>query len=68
MDKYFNQLFVADNVINGYAVTMENGKFNENGLQVSGSVKPFANDFLVLKINVNPVSIRMTSNDGKLYV
>ncbi|WP_228457563.1 MULTISPECIES: outer membrane beta-barrel protein [Chryseobacterium] len=66
INKVVNQYFVADNSINGYALTYENAKNSEQYfIQIVGSVKPFGNDYLVLKAEVKPTSEIIRTKSGK---
>lgn len=67
VDKYFAQFFLLDTDTGGYALTYENGDFIEKGLQISGSIKPFGSDIFVLKVWIQPVSMRLKSQDGKEF-
>lgn len=63
MPRAFNQFFVKDD--NGYAITYENSDYSRQfGLQLSGSVKPFGSNILVLKTYLLPVSIKTKKQDG----
>lgn len=68
VDKYFAQFYQLDTETGGYALTYENAKsYNEKGLQISGSIKPFANNLLVLKAYISPTSMRIVSTNGTKY-
>ena len=68
VDKYFAQFYQLDAETGGYALTYENAKnYNEKGAQISGSVKPFGNNLLVLKTYISPTSMRLVSTKGTKY-
>lgn len=61
--KAYNQFFV--NTANGYGITYENSNFSRQfGMQLSGSVKPFGSNLLVLKAFILPVSIKTQRASG----
>ena len=66
INKVVNQYFVVDNSIKGYALTYENAKNSEQyAIQIVGSIKPFGNDYLVLKAEVKPTSEIIRTKSGK---
>ena len=67
VDKYFAQIFEADSETNGYALTYQNADFNEKGIQLSGSYKPFGTQVLVIKTFIQPVSMKLVVNDGREF-
>ncbi len=67
VDKYFAQIFERDDEINGYALTFQNADFNEKGIQLSGSFKPFGTQVLVIKTFIQPVSMMLKVNDGREF-
>lgn len=68
VDKYFAQFYLLDTETGGYALTYENAKsYNEKGAQISGSIKPFGSNILVLKTYISPASMRLVSTNGMEY-
>lgn len=67
VDRYFAEIFVTDTETNGYALTYQNADFNEGGIQVSGSYKPFGNNILKIQSFVQPVNMRLKVNDGRVF-
>ncbi|WOC52579.1 hypothetical protein BPO_1932 [Bergeyella porcorum] len=67
VDRYFAEIFVTDIETNGYALTYQNADFNEGGIQVSGSYKPFGNNILKIQAFVQPVNMRLKVNDGRVF-
>lgn len=67
VDKYFAQIFEKDFETNGYALTYQNADFNEKGLQLSGSYKPFGTQILTIKAFIQPVSMKLQVNDGREF-
>ncbi|QOR73428.1 outer membrane beta-barrel protein [Cruoricaptor ignavus] len=67
VDKYFAQIFETDAVTNGYALTYQNAGFNEKGIQISGSYKPFGTQVLVIKAFVQPVGMSLKLYDGRKF-
>lgn len=67
VDRYFAEIFVTDTETNGYALTYQNADFNEGGVQVSGSYKPFGNNILKIQAFVQPVNMRLKVNDGRVF-
>lgn len=68
VDKYFAQFYKLDSETDGYTLTYENARrYNEKGVQVSGSVKPFGNNLLVLKTYISPTSMRLVSTNGTKF-
>lgn len=67
VDRYFAEIFVTDTETNGYALTYQNADFNEGGIQVSGSYKPFGNNILKIQAFVQPVNMRLKVNDGRVF-
>lgn len=67
VDKYFAQIFESDIETDGYALTYQNADFNEKGLQLSGSYKPFGTQILTIKAFVQPVSMKLQVNDGREF-
>ena len=67
VDKYFAQIFERDLETNGYALTYQNADFNEKGLQLSGSYKPFGTQILTIKAFIQPVSMKLQVNDGREF-
>ncbi|MGA9212607.1 outer membrane beta-barrel protein [Kaistella sp.] len=68
VDKYFAQFYQLDLETGGYALTYENAKsYNEKGVQISGSIKPFGNNLLVLKTYISPTATKLVSINGTGY-
>lgn len=64
-DRAFNQYYVLDSETIGYALTYENAKnFQQIGMQLTGTIKPFANNLIVLKMVLAPATERLTTNRG----
>ena len=64
VDAVINQYFVQDPVY-GYALTYENGQNGQKyGLELSGSVKPFGTNQLVIKAVVSPSKEIINTNRG----
>ncbi|NWJ53444.1 MAG: TonB-dependent receptor, partial [Bacteroidetes bacterium] len=64
-DRVINQYYVLDDVFGGYALTYENGKYAQQyGVQLTGSYKPFGNNFLVLKVVLTPTSEMVKTSSG----
>ncbi|MDR6369622.1 outer membrane receptor protein involved in Fe transport [Chryseobacterium bernardetii] len=56
-NRVINQYYVQDELLNGYALTYENGKNAQRyGVQLTGSYKPFGNSLLVIKAVITPTS------------
>jgi len=50
-DRAINQMYVADAAFGGYTLTYENAQYSQQyGMQLTGSVKPFGNNLLVVKV------------------
>ncbi|WKS95295.1 outer membrane beta-barrel protein [Riemerella columbina] len=64
---YFSQRYVASPVTGGYALTYENADFSEYGASISGSYKPFGNNLLNLSLWLNPVSMKLKTQDGQSF-
>ena len=67
VEKYFAQIFERDRQTNGYALTYQNADFNEKGIQLSGSYKPFGTPVLVIKAFIQPVLMKLRVNDGREF-
>ncbi|GHT18820.1 hypothetical protein FACS189429_5830 [Bacteroidia bacterium] len=66
-NRTINQYYVKDETFGGYALTYENAQNSqEYGLQISGSVKPFGNDWLVIKSVLVPTSESVKTRNGAL--
>ncbi len=64
-DGAFNQYYVFDSETMGYALTYENAKNSQQfGMQLTGTIKPFANNLIVLKMVLAPATERLTTNRG----
>ncbi|KQR91059.1 hypothetical protein ASG01_14310 [Chryseobacterium sp. Leaf180] len=64
-DGAFNQYYILDNTLGGYALTYENaGNSQRYGLQVSGSYKPLGNSLLVIKAALTPTSENLRTKSG----
>lgn len=50
-DRAINQMYIADPAFGGYNLTYENAQYSQQyGMQLTGSVKPFGNNLLVVKL------------------
>ena len=59
------QFYVPDSQFGGYAIVYENTQNAQRyGIQLSGSVKPFENNLLVVKAVVTPASESIKRNNG----
>lgn len=66
-NRVINQYYVQDDVLNGYALTYENGKNAQRyGVQLTGSYKPFGNSLLVIKAVITPTSETVRTSEGAL--
>ncbi|KMQ59581.1 hypothetical protein ACM46_20410 [Chryseobacterium angstadtii] len=66
-DRVINQYYVLDDTFGGYALTYENGKNAQRyGIQLSGSYKPFGNNWLVVKAVLTPTSETLRTSKGEL--
>ncbi len=66
-NRVINQYYVHDEVLNGYALTYENGKNAQRyGVQLTGSYKPFGNTLLVIKAVITPTSETVRTSKGAL--
>ncbi|WP_079243231.1 outer membrane beta-barrel protein [Chryseobacterium indologenes] len=66
-NRVINQYYVHDEVLNGYALTYENGKNAQRyGAQLTGSYKPFGNSLLVIKAVITPTSETVRTSKGAL--
>ncbi|NAW49921.1 outer membrane beta-barrel protein [Elizabethkingia argentiflava] len=66
-NKAINQLFVADPT-GGYVLTYENARnYHQYALELAGSVKPFGNDYLTIKINIKPASESIKTGSGIVF-
>lgn len=66
-NRVINQYYVHDEVLNGYALTYENGKNAQRyGVQLTGSYKPFGNSLLVIKAVITPTSETVRTSKGAL--
>lgn len=41
--------------------------YNELGINISGTIKPFGNNLLMLQLFAEPTSTTLTASDGKVY-
>ncbi len=67
VEKYFAQTFERDWDTGGYALTYQNADFNEKGMQLSGSYKPFGTPFLIIRAFVQPVIMKLRMTDGREF-
>lgn len=65
VDKYFAEYFVLATDSSQYILTFNNADFKEYGVEVSGSVKPFANDLLIIQTWLSPVVMNMKLKSGE---
>lgn len=65
VDKYFAEYFVLATDSSQYILTFNNADFKEYGVEISGSVKPFANDLLIIKTWLSPVVMTMKLKSGE---
>lgn len=66
-DKAINQYFVYDNQLGLIALTYENANYYQKlGARISGSIKPFGNDLLNIKLVVSSVSEKLKTADGTI--
>ena len=65
VDKYFAEYFVLATDSSQYILTFNNADFKEYGVEISGSVKPFANDLLIIKTWLSPVVMNMKLKSGE---
>jgi len=66
-NRVINQYYVQDELLNGYALTYENGKNAQRyGVQLTGSYKPFGNSLLVIKAVITPTSETVRTSKGAL--
>ncbi|WP_114819396.1 TonB-dependent receptor domain-containing protein [Chryseobacterium sp. KLBC 52] len=66
-NRVINQYYVQDEVLNGYALTYENGKNGQRyGVQLTGSYKPFGSSLLVIKAVITPTSETVKTSTGAL--
>jgi hypothetical protein len=66
-NRVINQYYVQDEMLNGYALTYENGKNAQRyGVQLTGSYKPFGNSLLVIKAVITPTSETVRTSKGAL--
>ncbi len=63
-----NQYYVLNQNVDGYLLTYENAKNSQQyGIQLTGSVKPFGNNLLVVKMVVAPVTEQLTTSRGYTF-
>ncbi len=67
VEKYFAQTFERDWDTGGYALTYQNADFNEKGMQLSGSYKPFGTPLLIIRAFVQPVIMKLRMTDGREF-
>lgn len=65
VDKYFAEYFVLATDSSQYILTFNNTDFKEYGVEISGSVKPFANDLLIIQTWLSPVVMNMKLKSGE---
>lgn len=66
-DRVINQYYVQDNLLDGYALTYENGKNGQRyGVQLTGSYKPFGSNLLVIKAVITPTAETIRTGTGTL--
>ncbi|MDV4100110.1 TonB-dependent receptor [Elizabethkingia anophelis] len=64
-DRAINQMYVADPAFGGYTLTYENAQYSQQyGMQLTGSVKPFGNNLLVVKVVFSPATERFKTSSG----
>ncbi|MDY3544763.1 outer membrane beta-barrel protein [Riemerella anatipestifer] len=62
---YFAQFYQENSRLGGYVLNYQNIPFyRETGVAIIGSVKPFANDLLVLRLYLQPTSMLMETQEG----
>ena len=63
-----NQYYVLNQNVDGYLLTYENAKNSQQyGIQLTGSVKPFGNNLLVVKMVVAPATEQLTTSRGYTF-
>ncbi|AZB21788.1 TonB-dependent receptor [Kaistella haifensis] len=63
-----NQYYVLNQNVDGYLLTYENAKNSQQyGIQLTGSVKPFGNNLLVVKMVVAPATEQLTTSSGYTF-
>lgn len=68
LDNGIFSFYKADAQTGGYALISENVKgYNELGINISGTIKPFGNNLLMLELFAEPTSTTLTASDGKVY-
>lgn len=66
-DRAINQMYVADPAFGGYTLTYENAQYSQQyGMQLTGSVKPFGNNLLVVKVVFGPATERFKTSSELL--
>lgn len=61
-----NQYFLYDADLNKFALTYDNVDYSSNyGVQFSGSIKPFGNDLLNMKVVLTPTKEKLKNKEGK---
>lgn len=65
VDKYFAEYFILDSNSSQYILTFNNADFKEYGVELSGSVKPFGTDILVVQAWISPVAMNMKLKSGE---
>lgn len=64
----FNQYYVFDSSIMAYSLTYENAKNSQQfGVQLTGTVKPFGNNLLTLRMVLAPATEKLTTNRGYIF-
>ena len=63
-----NQYYVLNQNVDGYLLSYENAKNSQQyGIQLTGSVKPFGNNLLVVKMVFAPATEQLTTSRGYTF-
>ncbi|MDY3316936.1 outer membrane beta-barrel protein [Riemerella anatipestifer] len=62
---YFASVYKENTALNGYVLNYQNAPYyREAGLGITGSIKPFASDLLVIHLYFQPTSMLMETQEG----
>ena len=64
---YLMQSYSFRNDLQKYALSYDNATYKEFGIEISGSYKPFKNNLLVLKLNLEPTTMKIKYKDGRSF-
>lgn len=66
-NRVINQYYILDDTFGGYALTYENGQYAQQvDAFISGSLKPFGSNLLVIKANLGPTIEMVKTSTGSV--